>query len=434
MNSVATLEKITALCKRRGFIYPSSEIYGGLANVYDFGPLGVELKNNIKRLWWQRFVHRRDDMVGLDASIFMNSKVWEASGHVASFSDPLVECKACHARFRSDDEGFDMDANCPECGEKQGFFDAKQFNLMFKTQIGATQENSSDVYLRPETAQAIFVNFKNILDTTRQSIPFGVAQIGKAFRNEITTGYFIFRMLEFEQMEIEYFIREIDWEKTFDHWQDEIMNWALSVGMKKDNLKFREHDDKERSHYSKKTVDLEYNFDGNFKEIYGLAYRGDYDLKQHKLTFADQQTGESYTPHVIEPSFGLERTILPILLDAYTEDENRIVLKLNPNIAPYKAAVFPLVQNKEEIVKKAREVHQMLITAGIYSAWDHRGNIGKRYLAQDEIGTPYCITIDYDSLEDNAVTIRDRDTTKQERVAIDKLCEYIKSQIVKHEA
>lgn len=429
MNSVVTLEKITALAKRRGFVYPSSEIYGGLANVYDFGPLGVELKNNIKRMWWDRFVHKRQDMVGLDASIFMNSRVWEASGHVSSFTDPLVECKHCHARFRPDAEGFDVTVACPDCGEKKGFSDAKQFNLMFKTHIGATQEGVNDVYLRPETAQAIFVNFKNILDTSRKSLPFGVAQIGKAFRNEMTTGYFIFRMLEFEQMEIEYFIKETEWESTFEHWQQEIMRWADDVGIAIQHVRFREHDEKERSHYSKRTVDLEYNFAGDFKEIYGLSYRGNYDLTQHKLNYSDPQTGETFVPHVIEPSFGVERTILPILMDAYYEDEKRVVLKLKPNIAPYKAAVFPLVQNKEDIVKKARNVYQMLIDAGIYTAWDGRGNIGKRYLSQDEIGTPFCITIDYDSLEDDTVTIRDRDSMQQQRVAISKITDYIRGKI-----
>ncbi|OGK22862.1 glycine--tRNA ligase [Candidatus Roizmanbacteria bacterium RIFCSPLOWO2_02_FULL_37_19] len=430
MTKDANLEKITALAKRRGFIFPSSEIYGGLANVYDFGPLGAELKNNIKQLWWDRFVHKRDDIVGLDSSIFMNSKVWEASGHVSSFTDPLIECKHCHSRFRTDALPHENLKQCPHCGEKEGFSEPKQFNLMFKTHIGATEEESNDVYLRPETAQAIFINFKNILDTTRKAIPFGVAQMGKAFRNEITTGYFIFRMLEFEQMEIEYFIHEKDWERFFDHWKEEIITWAIEVGISKDNLRFREHDEKERSHYSKRTVDLEYNFMGDFKEIYGLAYRGNYDLAKHKLMYVDQQSNEQFIPHVIEPSFGVERTILPILLDAYHEEEKRIVLKLKPRIAPYKTAVFPLVQNKEEIVTKAQSVHQNLVALGIYSAWDARGNIGKRYLSQDEIGTPYCITIDYDTLKDNTVTVRDRDTTQQERIKIDQLQEYLMPKII----
>ena len=430
MTKDANLEKITALAKRRGFIFPSSEIYGGLANVYDFGPLGAELKNNIKQLWWDRFVHKRDDIVGLDSSIFMNSKVWEASGHVSSFTDPLIECKHCHSRFRTDALPHENLKQCPHCGEKEGFSEPKQFNLMFKTHIGATEEESNDVYLRPETAQAIFINLKNILDTTRKTIPFGVAQMGKAFRNEITTGYFIFRMLEFEQMEIEYFIHEKDWERFFDHWKEEIITWAIEVGISKDNLRFREHDEKERSHYSKRTVDLEYNFMGDFKEIYGLAYRGNYDLTKHKLKYVDQQSSEQFIPHVIEPSFGVERTILPILLDAYHEEEKRIVLKLKPRIAPYKTAVFPLVQNKEEIVTKAQSVHQNLVALGIYSAWDARGNIGKRYLSQDEIGTPYCITIDYDTLKDNTVTVRDRDTTQQERIKIDQLQEYLMPKII----
>ena len=424
------MEKITALAKRRGFIYPGSEIYGGLANTYDFGPLGVELKNNIKRLWWKRFVEGRPEIYGIDGSVIANPNIWRASGHIESFMDPLVECKSCHHRFRADQ--LEDSKKCPDCGGE--LTEPKMFNGMFKTYIGATEDEGSLAYLRPETAQNIFVNFSNIIDTFSPPMPFGIAQIGKVFRNEITTGQFIFRTLEFEQMEIEYFIRAEDWEKVFDSWQEELLSWAQFTGIKKEKLRFREHAEKERSHYSKKTVDLEYEFPGGFKEIYGLAYRGDYDLTNHakhsgrELIYRDPQSGEKFTPHVIEPSLGVERTLLPMLLDSYAEDEGRVVLKLKPSFAPYKAAVFPLLANKEELVGKAKEVYEML-RQKFYIAWDARGNIGKRYFSQDEIGTPYCITIDFDSLKDGAVTVRDRDTTKQERVSVDKLSEYLENKI-----
>jgi glycyl-tRNA synthetase len=424
------MEKVTALCKRRGLIYPGSEIYGGLANTYDFGPLGVELKNNIKALWWKTFVHQRPEIYGLDGGIIINPKVWKASGHIESFVDPLVECKKCHHRFRADQL---LDAkNCPDCGGE--LTQAKMFNGMFKTFIGATEEEGSLAYLRPETAQNIFVNFANILDTFSPPMPFGIAQIGKVFRNEITTGQFIFRTLEFEQMEIEYFIRPEGWEKVFESWQEELMAWATDVGIKKEKLKFREHSDKERSHYSKKTVDLEYEFPGGFKEIFGLAYRGDYDLINHskhsgkKLSYKDPITGEEFTPHVVEPSLGVERTLLPMLLDAYSEEGERVILKLKPALAPYKAAVFPLLANKEDLVKKAKKVYELLLP-NFYTAWDARGNIGKRYFSQDEIGTPYCITVDFDTLKDDSVTVRDRDTTKQDRVSVDKLTDYLENKL-----
>ena len=424
------MDKVTALAKRRGIIYPGSEIYGGLANTYDFGPLGVELKNNIKRLWWKRFVEGRPEIYGIDGSVIANPKIWKASGHIESFVDPLVECKACHRRFRADQ--LTDSKKCPDCGGE--LTDPKMFNGMFKTYIGATEDQGSLAYLRPETAQNIFVNFSNIVNTFSPPMPFGIAQIGKAFRNEITTGQFIFRTLEFEQMEIEYFIRADGWEKVFDRWQEELMNWAQFVGIKKEKLRFREHSEKERSHYSKKTVDLEYEFPGGFKEIYGLAYRGDYDLTNHAkhsgqdLSYRDPQSGEKFVPHVVEPSLGVERTLLPMLLDSYAEEEGRVILKLKPAFAPYKAAVFPLLANKEDLVGKAREVFEML-RQKFYIAWDARGNIGKRYFAQDEIGTPWCITIDFDTLKDETVTLRDRDTTKQERVSVDKLSQYLENKI-----
>ncbi|KKT65640.1 MAG: Glycine-tRNA ligase [Candidatus Woesebacteria bacterium GW2011_GWC2_45_9] len=428
--SPSVMEKIFALAKRRGFIYPGSEIYGGLANTYDFGPLGVELKNNIKKLWWKRFVHDRSEVYGLDGGIIVNPKIWKASGHVESFVDPLVECKVCHHRFRADQ--LKDSKVCPNCSGE--LTEPKMFNGMFKTFVGATEDEGSLTYLRPETAQNIFVNFSNIVDTFSPPMPFGIAQIGKAFRNEITTGQFIFRTLEFEQMEIEYFIRPEGWERVFEMWQEEMLKWAQDVGIGKEKLKFREHSEKERSHYSKKTLDLEYEFPGGFKEIYGLAYRGDFDLVNHskhsgkKLLFRDPNGGDEFVPHVVEPSFGVERTLLPMLLDAYSEEKERVILKLKPQLAPYKVAVFPLLANKEDLIKRAYEVYELL-RPKFYTAWDDRGNIGKRYFSQDEIGTPWCVTIDFATLDDETVTVRDRDSTKQERVAIDKLSQYLENKL-----
>ena len=426
------MEKIVSLCKRRGFIYSGSDIYGGLANTFDFGPFGVELANNIKKSWWKGFVQDRDDMYGLDGGILMNSKIWEASGHTQGFIDVLVECKKCHKRFRVDQ----IDKKCPECGGE--LTEPKKFVPMFKTFIGPVEDSSSIAYLRPETAQAIFVNFRNILDSFHPEIPFGIAQVGKAFRNEITLGNFIFRKLEFEQMEIEYFIREKDWKKYFEEWKEEMESWFLGLGIKKKNIKWREHEKEELAHYSKHTEDIEYNFPFGFKELYGLAYRFDYDLKNHSeksgkdLRYADLKTNEKFFPHVIEPSFGMERTMLAILCEAYNEEEikgeKRVVLKLKPSIAPRKVAVFPLLANKPELIKKARSVYELLRDKFL-TAWDDRGNIGKRYYAQDETGTPYCITIDFDSLEKNDVTVRDRDTMKQERIKIDDLTEYLKDKL-----
>jgi len=421
VNDNTKLEKVVSLCKRRGFIFPGSEIYGGLANSWDYGPLGVELKNNIQQLWWKFFVHDREDMVGIDAAIIMNPKIWEASRHVSEFSDPLVECKKCHQRFRADQ----LDGVCPNCGSKD-FTESKQFNLMFPIRLGPTEDSSALTYLRGEIAQAMFVNFKNVLDSTRIKIPFGVASQGKAFRNEITPGNFIFRTREFDLMEFEYFIKESDWEETFELWRKEMHRWLDFIGVNKNNIHEKEIEKSELAHYSKRTIDFEYNYPFGTKELYGLAYRTDFDLKNHMeksgqdLTYTDPDTGEKYLPHVIEPTFGLNRTILVALLDAYYEEEDRVVLKLHPKLAPYKAAVFPLLRNKPELVEKAREIYKNL-KQDFNVAWDDRGNIGKRYYSQDEIGTPIGITIDFQTLEDDTVTIRDRDTMKQERVSVNTL-------------
>jgi len=421
------MDKIVSLCKRRGFIYPGSEIYGGLANTWDWGPLGVELKNNVKREWWKTFVHRREDIFGLDGGILLNPKIWEASGHTKNFIDTLVECRECHHRFRVD--FLNGAKNCPDCGGS--FTEPKKFVPMFKTFIGPVENSASVAYLRPETAQAIFVNFKNIIDSFHPKIPFGIAQIGKAFRNEITLGNFIFRSLEFEQMEIEYFIYEEDWEKYFEEWRDLMESWIVNLGVSKANLRWRRHSAEELSHYSKRTEDLEFNFPFGFKELYGLAYRTDFDLKNHAnfsgkdLKFKTEENKDFY-PHVIEPSFGVERSILAILVNAYGEEKDRVVLKLNPKIAPYKVAVFPLLANKPDLINMARKIYENLKKEFLV-AWDERGNIGKRYYSQDEIGTPWCVTVDFQSLEDETVTVRDRDTTKQVRMAIDKLVGYFQN-------
>ncbi len=427
--SLGGMEKIVSLCKRRGFVFPGSEIYGGLANSFDYGPLGVELKNNIKNLWWKKFVHDRDDMVGIDAALIMNPKVWQASGHLETFSDPLVECKKCHHRFRADK----IDGKkCPDC--KGELTEAKQFNLMLKTFLGPVEDADSTVYFRPETAQAMFVDFKNVLDTTRKKIPFGIAQIGKAFRNEITPGNFIFRTREFEQMEIEYFINEEYWKKTFEEWRKEILNWITDdLGLEKNNIHELDVPDGERAHYSKKTIDFEYDFPFGRDELYGLAYRTDFDLKNHfkEAPYEDPETKEKFYPHVIEPTWGVDRSVLAVLCDAYKEEKDpakdgasRVVLKLPFKLAPYKAAVFPLLKNKPELVEKAKEIYNTL-RKEFNVAFDDRGNIGKRYYSQDEIGTPYCITVDFDSLENNDVTVRDRDTMKQERIKISDLIKKI---------
>ncbi|MSU73874.1 glycine--tRNA ligase [Candidatus Kaiserbacteria bacterium] len=424
------MDKLVSLAKRRGFIYPGSEIYGGLSGTWDYGPLGVELKNNIKNLWWRMFVQDRDDMCGLDAAILMNPKAWEASGHVSGFSDPLVECKKCKHRFRADQ----VDDTCPECGG--AFGEVRQFNMMFQTQVGAAEDESSVTYFRPETAGGIFVNFKNVIDSFHPKLPFGIAQIGKAFRNEIAPRDFIFRSREFEQMEIEYFVRASEWESAFEMWRKQVHAFNEAVGISASAVHELEVGDGDRAHYSKRTIDFEFDFPFGRKELYGLAYRTDFDLKAHSeasgvpLKMIDAEGEEPITPHVVEPSFGVDRTVLAVLASAYTEDElggeARTYLKFNSAVAPIKAAVFPLLKNKPELVAKAREVYLMLKKSVPQVMWDDNGNIGKRYRRQDEIGTPYCITIDFDTLGEkpelkDTVTLRDRDTGQQERVSIDSL-------------
>lgn len=444
------MEKVVSLCKRRGFIYPGSEIYGGLANSWDYGPLGAELKNNIKQMWWKMFVHRRGDMVGIDAALLMNPQVWVATGHVATFSDPLVECRSCHARLRVDNlEGAKQDAAatggwdisavvCPSCGKKE-FTVPRQFNMMLKTWLGPTEDDSATVYMRPETAQAMFVDFKQVLETTRRRLPFGIAQIGKAFRNEITPGNFIFRQREFEQMEIEYFIRPEEWEVQFEHWLEQMKMWVAKLGIKPERLHYVEISDEDRAFYSKRTVDVEYDYPFGQKELYGLAYRTDYDLGRHeahskqdlKYINPDDQK-EKMIPHVIEPSFGVDRSVLATLLEAYDEevadDETRIVMRFPYWMAPVKVAVLPL-SKKPELSEPARALAQKLREADITVEYDETQSIGKRYRRQDEIGTPFCVTVDFDSLVDNGVTIRDRDSMEQVRVSIDALADEIKKRL-----
>ena len=420
---VDILEKVVSLAKRRGFIYPGSEIYGGLGGFYDFGPLGVALKNNIKRAWWHDVVELRDDVVGLDASIVMNPRIWEASGHLTGgFVDLLVECKKCHQRFKGDDNL----EKCPSCGGKE-FTEARQFNTMFKTFIGSAEDTASVAYLRPETAGGIFVNFKNVLDTMRVKIPFGIAQIGKAFRNEINPKDFIFRTREFEQMELEYFVKPEEADKAFKEWVKARKEWYKNIGLK--NIREKEQKPEERAHYSKATVDIEYEFPFGWQEIEGIANRGDFDLQAHSngsgedLTYFDEEAKEKFIPYVIEPSAGVERILLALLCEAYTEEKERVILKLHPKLAPYKIAVFPLLANKPQLVKLARSIFEDLKKDWMV-AWDDRGNIGKRYYSQDEIGTPYCVTVDFDSLEKKDVTVRDRDSMKQERIKVAELKKY----------
>ncbi len=424
---MTTLEKIVAFAKRRGFVYPGSEIYGGLAGFYDFGHLGNELKFNIKQSWWRDVVRLRDDVVGLSSATVLNPKAWEASGHVAGFSDRLIECKKCHQRFKADD----FNGVCSNCKNKE-FTEPRDFNTMFKTFVGASEDSSSVAYLRPETAGGIFTNFKNYIDTMRLKIPFGIAQIGRAFRNEINPKDFIFRTREFEQMEVEYFVRPKDADKAFRDWVKARLNWYKNVGLK--NVKPREQSPEERAHYSKVTVDIEYKFPFGMQEIEGIANRGDFDLKAHEkgsgadLKYFDEKAKERYLPYVIEPSAGVERITLALLCEAYTEEKDRVVLKLRPQLAPYKAAVFPLLANKPQLVKVARNIYEDL-KKDFVVAWDDRGNIGKRYYSQDEIGTPYCITVDFDSLENKDVTVRDRDSMKQVRVKIKELGAYLKDKL-----
>jgi glycyl-tRNA synthetase len=416
-----SMEKLVSLCQRRGFIFPSSDIYGGLSGCWDYGPVGVELKRNVKEAWWRSIVQERDDIIGLDTSILMNSKVWEASGHVTSFSDPLVECKECHLRWRADDL---KENKCPSCGGE--LTEERMFNTMFKTFIGPVEEEASTIYLRPETAQGMFVNFLNALSTSRKRLPFGIAQIGKAFRNEITTGNFIFRSREFEIMEFEYFVKPGTDEEWFDYWVNECFNWYVKLGIKKENLRLREHDKKELSHYSRRTVDINYQFPMGWAELQGIANRTDYDLKQHSmvsgktLEYYDDETKEHYVPYVIEPSVGVDRAILAFLCDAYDEeivnDELRVLFHFHPDIAPIKVAVLPL-SRKENLAAFARDVYTNLRPC-FTTQYDDTQAIGRRYRRQDELGTPYSVTIDFQSLEDNMVTIRERDSMNQIRVPV----------------
>ena len=456
-----TMDKLVALCKSRGFIFAGSEIYGGLANTWDYGPLGVELKNNIKRAWWKKFVQENTLNTGLDSAILMNPNVWVASGHVGGFSDPLMDCKSCKTRHRADNliEDYisrkkldlsiagwsneqmekyiaDNKIPCPNCG-KCDFTGVRQFNLMFKTFQGVTEDSTNTVYLRPETAQGIFVNFLNVQRTTRMKVPFGIGQIGKSFRNEITPGNFIFRVREFEQMELEFFCKpgtDLEW---FAYWKEFCKNWLLGLGIKEENLKLRDHDPEELSHYSNATTDFEFKFPFGWGELWGIADRTDFDLNAHakvsgkNMEYTDPNTGEKYVPYVIEPSLGVERMVLTLLCNAYEEQEleggdSRVVMHFHPFIAPYKVAVLPL--QKKALGEKAEEIYKNL-SKKFSATYDESASIGKRYRRQDEIGTPFCVTVDFDTLEDNCVTVRDRDTMEQVRISIDELEEYIAKRI-----
>lgn len=432
MNSI---DDVVALAKRRGFIFPSGEIYGGIGGFYDYGPLGTELSRNIKDAWWDEMVRKRDDVVGLDSTIITNPRVWEASGHVASFTDPLTECKQCHARMRADQpdeiEAHEKKHRAEGITSVQ-WTKPRQFNLLFRTFVGPVEDATSTAYLRGETCQGIFINFANVLNSTRVRVPFGIAQIGKAFRNEVTPGKFLFRVREFEQMELEYFVHPSKAAEIYEYWKNERFGWHLSLGLRKENLRFRQHEPAERAHYASDSWDIEYNFpDWGFKELEGIANRTDFDLRTHakesgrKLEYTDPRTNETFVPYVIEPSVGVTRLFLAILFDALTKDGERTVLKIHPKLAPYKVAVFPLLANKEDLVKKARGIY-LNVRQSFPTTWDDRGNIGKRYLSQDEAGTPWCVTVDYDTLKDNTVTVRDRDTTKQVRIPEDRLVEYFR--------
>ncbi len=427
-----SMEKIVSLCQRRGFIFPSSEIYGGLSSCWDYGPLGVELKRNIKEAWWRANVQERDNMVGIDCSILMNPKVWEASGHLSNFSDPLVECKSCNQRFRADHLEGDK---CPACGGE--LTDPQQFNLMFKTFMGPVEEAANIAYLRPETAQGIFVNFQNVVNTSRKRLPFGIAQMGKSFRNEITTGNFIFRSREFEQMEIEFFVKPGTTDKWFDYWLEERFKWYQKLGIRKENLRLRQHSQDELAHYSSKCFDIEYNFPMGFSELEGVANRGDFDLRQHmahsgkSLTYLDEETKEHIIPCVIEPSAGVDRSVLAVLCDAYDEEpdkgEIRVVFHFHPDIAPVKVAVLPL-SRKEPLVNLANQIYADLRPCWIVQ-YDDTQSIGRRYRRQDELGTPFCVTVDFQSLEDNQVTVRERDSMKQIRIPIATLRDTLRAKL-----
>ena len=420
------LQKITALCKRRGIIYPNSEIYGGIAGFYDYGPVGVEMKNNLKRYWWKYMVDKRENVVGIDGTIITHPKVWEASGHLSGFSDVVVECKKCHQRFRPED----INGKCPNCGSTE-FTESRKYNLLFKTEVGVLEGEKTDAYLRGEACQDIYLDFKNVVDSTRQQIPFGIAQIGKAFRNEVTPNRFIFRTREFEQWDMQFFTHPSEMDKWFEYWKEERMKFYKGLYRKHDNLRFYEHPKDKLIFYAKRAFDIEYMTPWGWAENEGIHWRGDYDLTQHSkfsgkdLSYTNPKTNEKYVPHIVETSGGVDRTFLFLLLDSYEEEklengDTRVVLKINKDIAAYKAAVFPLVSNKEDIVSKARDIFNLL-SENNKIVWDDRGNIGKRYRYQDEIGTPYCITIDYETLENDTVTVRDRDSMKQERVKIEDL-------------
>lgn len=427
-----TLEKLVALCKRRGFIFPGSEIYGGLTGTWDYGPMGALLKKNLKDLWWREMVQLRDDIVGIDAAIMMNPKAWEASGHVEAFTDPLVECKVCHQRFREDKPEEIAAHEKTHKDQLVEWTEPQKFSLLVKAYLGVIEGKQSEIFLRGEITNGVHVNFKSVLDSTRVKIPFGVAQIGKAFRNEITPGNFIFRSREFEQMEVQFYIRPeaIEGKKWFEYWKNNRMDWYLSLGMKKENLRFRDHEDDERAHYAKAATDIEYNAPWGWQEFMGIHHRSDWDLSRHMqysgadFKYRDHQDSEGFIPWDIETSAGVDRSLLFLLLDAYSEEDDRTILKLDPRLAPYKAAVFPLLANKPELVDKARGIYESL-KPQFMTAWDDRGNIGKRYAAQDEIGTPYCVTIDFQTLADDTVTIRDRDTTQQQRIAINNLTSHL---------
>jgi len=424
MPAKVDMDKIVSLCKRRGLIFPSSEIYGGLASCWDYGPMGVELKRNVKDAWWKTMVHERADVVGLDTSIMMHPEVWAASGHIDSFTDPLVDCKSCHLRWRADAiEG----ERCPECGGE--LTEPRMFNLMFKTSMGPVEEEASTVYLRPETAQGIFVNFDNVITTSRKKLPLGIAQIGKSFRNEITPGNFIFRTREFEHMELEYFVKPGTDEKWLDYWVKERFDWYAKLGIRKENLRLRQHGKDELAHYARDCYDIEYLFPMGWSELEGIANRGDFDLIQHakcsgrELSYYDAEAGEKYVPYVIEPSAGVDRSVLAFLIDAYDEEEvegeKRTVLHLHRSLAPVKVAVLPLSRN-EKLTPLAKEVFKQLCP-NFVTGYDDSQSIGRRYRRQDEIGTPFCVTIDFESLEDKQVTIRDRDSLAQIRVPIEEL-------------
>lgn len=434
-TTIGLMDKVTSLCKRRGFIFQGSDIYGGLSNTWDYGPYGVELKNNLKAAWWKAVVYQRDDIFGMDTAILMHPKVWEASGHIENFFDLKSDCKGCKERFKTADL---TDRNkCLKCGGE--LTESRAFNLMFETHYGPVKDAASLIYLRPETAQGIFVNFLNVLDSKHPKLPFGIAQIGKSFRNEITPGNFTFRTREFEQMEIEYFVRPQEAEKSYESWVEQRFNWYLGLGMNKDNLRKRPHGKEELAHYAKACTDIEYNFPFGWSELEGIANRTDFDLRQHSqasgkdLEFFNDAAKERFFPYIIEPSGGVDRSVLAFLVNAYNEelvrDETRVVLKLHRDLAPVKAAVLPLLRNRPEIVELAKKITQDL-KKNIVTVYDDTASIGKLYRRQDEVGTLYCITVDVQSLDDQQVTVRDRDTMLQERISIDKVKEYISGKLI----